>query len=681
MTEPAQRPDVALFERRYGINGPAKRVARQLHGLLVAATEPLDPEEAVRRLVALWAWVLAGRGEVSLFGNDGAAEARCARLRFLLSVLEREVTFGEPLRARLTEVVSHASVVPLLCSSGLPLESGFLGELRTRLAATLLPDPPAPADLSRPLSRLFRKEGDVQWLRELPEDLVSRLQAALFEEAACAALIVQRRRAMAIVSTRVAALGLAEDVTSRAGDDPQAPFLGLCAGYAESAPDTAEGARWVEACRAKCRRVLEHLDEYGVSTDLVFRLESIGHGLGRLEALERVPAASLLATVLVDAHRQRSIRDLIRSNSRQLARKIAERSGDTGDHYITRTRKEWLAMLASAGGGGVLTAGTTWLKYTVGWMALPLFFEGAFNTANYALSFLVMHALGFTLATKQPSMTAAAIAAALRRDRGAGPARHEAVVEMVARVSRSQLAAVLGNLGLVIPTCIAADLLLTHLRGQSFFDAYAGSYVVQSLHPLQSGTLPFAVLTGVLLWLSSMVAGWLDNWVAYRRMPEAMGESGRLQGLFGVRGAHWLGRMVGRWAAPFGSCVSLGTFLALMPMLSRIFGAPLDVRHVTLSTGGLTFAFRGMGLEQFVAEGGLAALVGIAVIGLCNFGVSFACALVVAVRAREVPWREDLRLVWALVRALLTRPGQFLFPPAAPAQAPESGAPLSPPGH
>ena len=60
-----------------------------------------------------------------------------------------------------------------------------------------------------------------------------------------------------------------------------------------------------------------------------------------------------------------SILALVRANMQLLARKIIERAGQTGEHYITVSRGEYWKMLASAGGGGVLTAGTAALKFFV----------------------------------------------------------------------------------------------------------------------------------------------------------------------------------------------------------------------------------------------------------------------------------------------------------------------------
>lgn len=664
------------FERRYGINGPARRVSRELYTLLTSTSAEGPLGDRVRWLESLLEWVLSSRrSAIDLYGANGIEDARTARLTFLVTVLSREQELAERTRGIIRTLTRDGSIVRLLCSTGLPSEGGFFSELGSRIAANVLPEAPDDRDLSRPLLGAFHNPEDIDWLAWLDLPRVTALLSAFFDDEARAQIQQQRDQALTIVSTRLAALGLSEEFMARAGDIDA--FLKLTAAIHPGPHRPGESPQeLLEACRESCHRVRAHLEQYGVSTDLVFRLETIHQGIDRMLALmQRAPSArtteptsthegaSLLATVLTDARRQRSVRSLVTASSRQLAKKIVERSGSTGDHYITSSRREWFGMLASAGGGGVLTAATTWFKFSVTWLSLPLFFEGAVNATNYALSFLVMQVVGFSLATKQPSMTAAALARALEQDRGVG--NHETVITLVARIVRSQLAAVMGNLGFVIPACIAADIAHQRITGQTFLDAYAGHYVVGTLHLAKSGTIFYAALTGVLLWLSSVCAGWLDNWVAYHQLPAAVSHNRRLNGLVGRRMSAWLGRALGRAASGFAGCVSLGVFLGMVPLASKMFGLPLDVRHVTLSTGALTFAFRGMGMDAFVAAGGLWAVAGIGVIGMMNFGVSFICALLVAVRARDITLRQDLRLFGALLRAFIFSPARFFFPPAS----------------
>jgi site-specific recombinase len=108
----------------------------------------------------------------------------------------------------------------------------------------------------------------------------------------------------------------------------------------------------------------------------------------------------------------------------------------------------------------------------------------------------------------------------------------------------------------------------------------------------------------------------------------------------------------------------LGFLLGMTPVFGKFFGLPLEVRHVTLSTGALVLGVMALGPERAMNEGAVAALLGVACIGLLNFGVSFALALLVALRAREVDRSDRWRFVRALFRHLLTRPQEFLLPPA-----------------
>jgi len=51
---------------------------------------------------------------------------------------------------------------------------------------------------------------------------------------------------------------------------------------------------------------------------------------------------------------------------------------------------------------------------------LPLFVEGFLIGTDYAVTFVLLQIFHFALATKQPSMTAAALAGIIRSNRGEG---------------------------------------------------------------------------------------------------------------------------------------------------------------------------------------------------------------------------------------------------------------------
>jgi site-specific recombinase len=121
----------------------------------------------------------------------------------------------------------------------------------------------------------------------------------------------------------------------------------------------------------------------------------------------------------------------------------------------------------------------------------------------------------------------------------------------------------------------------------------------------------------------------------------------------------------------FGGSIALGFLLGMIPVFARFFGLPIDVRHITLSTGSLTLAISSVGVQGVGWSAFMSAVAGIAIIGLLNFGVSFALALIVALRARDVPRGEHATLAGAVLRRLFRRPLEFFYPPrdSGPPQA------------
>jgi site-specific recombinase len=84
----------------------------------------------------------------------------------------------------------------------------------------------------------------------------------------------------------------------------------------------------------------------------------------------------------------------------------------------------------SAAGGRLLAAFTAAIKFLLAKLTLAPFFASLLAALNYVGSFMLIQLLGFTLATQQPAVTAAALASAI----GEGPReRLERLVELIPR--------------------------------------------------------------------------------------------------------------------------------------------------------------------------------------------------------------------------------------------------------
>ncbi|HET9450553.1 MAG TPA: gliding motility protein [Aggregicoccus sp.] len=659
---------------------------------LPEGTPGLEPQPA-----ALAAFV-AGHSDSAAVGPPHARLLLLTHVLGTLSGMRAQV--GRMVRS----VLAESRGLKLFAQVGVPSGQGVVGEVADRCARRLLPAPPEDAELSELLPRLFPRAADAVWLTSLPAHSVARLSALLCEWTPPEVEPGTQVRmwlvdALLLLSVRTASLGLSPGMLDRLPDHVLRanPFLRLrrvadCVVARDGHPESLrELGQTLEECHAVVTTVHGHLETRGVSVELVYRLERIRRGLLRMGRIGRVLAAprgeqrwaeglTLLSVLVRRSHEDRSVRAVVQGNVRQLARKVIERAGASGEHYITATRAEWHQMVHSAAGGGLLTAFTAAIKFILGSLTLAPFFSGLFAALNYAGSFVLMQFLGFTLATKQPSMTAAALAGELAGQEGTAelngqPGLKESgrlarLVELIARITRSQLAAALGNLSMVLPAAVALALTVQLAQGgRAFLTAEQAGYVIDSLHPWKSFALPSAAFTGLMLWLASVAAGWLENWAVYRRLPEALATHRGLRRLLGPARAEALSRFLLRHIAGIGGCVSLGFLLAMTPVVGAFFGLPLGVRHVTLSFGSLAFAGVALGPQACLTPGFLAAVVGVGLVGLLNFGVSFALALAVALRARDVPPGSSLLLLRAVVSRFREDPRTFFVPPREDGEA------------
>lgn len=681
------------------------RAITQLHTVLgeLLKADSLDARELAFERLARW---VTQTGKVpAVAGAPSDERAELTRLRLLLAVLQALPALRAGVAEALSQTLSATQGARFFARAGLPSDRGLWSETTERLFKSVLPEPRDETDLGQLVQRWVPSQRALDALALVPPE-VARDAMLLFagtetQPPGMGPLTPLVKEALRLLAVRVSAVGLSDVIAQRSARGPleASPFYqlprvidaalaqsssGTDADFAHALEDTRN---YFSACREQVTFVVQHLEDTGVSVDVVYRLELIERNLARMDLLLRClergddlvrarHRQTMIVTLLTARMHDRRIADILHNTTHLLSRKIIERAGHTGEHYITTTAGQYFKMLLSAAGGGVLTAGTAALKFLIGWLKFAPFVEGALSAINYAGSFLVMQMMGFTLATKQPSVTAAALAGTLR-ETSAHPELGK-LVTTIACITRSQLAAAVGNVGMVIPASLCFDYYwrTTH-DGAPFLDAETAAYVVHSLHPTETGTLWYATLTGILLWISSLCAGWLENWSAYRRLPEAISD-------------HWLGRFVGRRTmaffarvfsrniSGFGGNTSLGVLLAATPIAGKFFGLPLDVRHVTLSTGALTLALSALGTHPSAPEA-VAAALGIAAIGALNFGVSFVLSLNVALRAREVERKDRMRLVAALLWTFIKSPFQFFFPPLNPAQVRVHGPHSVPP--
>lgn len=647
-----------------------------LHSLL----EQLDPQA---NLAQRHLWLINALGWVR--GQGDSVPDAVGRLGLLLDAVQARPELQQRLQTWWQTLVDTVDITALLADFGFAPRTALLSELAERLRLKILPGSPETIDATELFTLALPSAFDAQWLAALPADLLDRLMMEL-----CGSNGHSTRwqrallDAMTYCAGQILSTGFAPELRLRMTPEAREaqPFHALIRDveslrievlHSLRTPDrlqeTAQRLRGrLDACRSAATSVYGHFEDNGISVGLVFRLRQLRARIVRMrELLECVlsptPAlhgARLLGHLVQVAQERRSLRAVFSANSSLLAAKVAERSAETGEHYITRTPAEYSAMLGHAAGGGAVIALTTLAKFALGALALSAFWAGFVAGMNYAISFVLVQLLHFTVATKQPAMTAPAMAAKLK-ELGSGEGIN-AFVDEVTHLVRSQVAAVLGNVLVVFP----AVLLLTGgwqlWSGAPFLDADKTQSTLASLQLLGPSVL-YAAFTGVLLFASSMVAGGAENWFVLYRIDSALRYNPRITGLLGPARA-------ARWALFFrnnisglAANVSLGLMLGLVPVFATFFGLGLDVRHVTLSAGQIAAAGMGLGLlEALQLPAFWWAMASLPFLAALNVGVSFYLAFRVALSAQNVSGVERSRIYAAIGARLRTHPLDFFRP-------------------
>lgn len=672
---------------------------------LLAGLNP-DAPLAERNLwiIEIFAWIR---------GQQNSVDAAIARVSQLLDAIDGNAALREKVQRWWAVQLQTIDLTALLADFGFAPRTAFFNEMAERLRWKLLPSTPETIDATVLFSMALHTPFDAQWLKAMDKPLLERIAQLLspgfvslevmvvptqiaqsdVDAGSIAGLEHYGNRlspwqhlvlnAITYCAGQILAAGFAPELRLRMSGSAKntQPFYSLISGVEElrramlhPSPKAAEVLeaeetvrRSLDECRAAVASIYEHFEDNGVSVGVVFRLRQLRMRILRvrelldclLSANPKVITAKLLAHLVAVGLERQSIRALISSSSSLLASKVAERSAETGEHYITRDKREYAQMARKAAGGGLVMAFTTLIKFSLHAIAISAFWAGFLAGINYAISFVLIQLLHFTVATKQPAMTAPAIAAKLK-DLERGNAVEEFVDE-VANLTRSQVAAVLGNVLVVFPAALGLSLLVARLWGSPPLDPIHALQTLDSLS-LLGPSLLFAAFTGVLLYASSILGGWVENWFVLRRMDSAIRYNPRITRLLGEKRAlRWSG-FLRQNISGLTSNIALGFMLGLTPAIAGFFGLGLEVRHVTLSSGQIGVASATLGLQVLHLPSFWWAAAMLPFNGALNVLVSFLLAFRTALRAHNVSGVERSRIYAGIRHRLRVRPLSFFLP-------------------
>ena len=288
------------------------------------------------------------------------------------------------------------------------------------------------------------------------------------------------------------------------------------------------------------------------------------------------------------------------------------------------------------------------------------FWEAVMYSLNYALGFILIHITGSSLATKQPAMTASALARALDA-KANGDSNSENFAKLIAKVWSSQTISFIGNLLIVFPLTLIWLLVYNYITGYNLVDNAEAQKMLDANNPFKSLVWFYAGITGIFLFLSGIISGYYDNKIIYDSIPERIRKHPYLVKMLP---ASLLNKFAGYLEHNLGSLIGnfiLGFFLGTATFIGEILGWPYDIRHITISSG-----YFSIGVYQNFSQLNwleiLIVLTGVLGVGFVNFIVSFSLAFFVALRARNIKINDYKDLLSSIYNYLKTNPLNFIVP-------------------
>lgn len=581
----------------------------------------------------------------------------------------------------LQTVLSLPHQTAFYAEAGIHSAKGFWLELTQRLGQRILPPPPDADQLCDILRQVFHTLSDHEWVCAVSNANWLELASAIgLIELDYASATANVNEAVRVLSYRIAGTALDRELlrAEPALERHESPFLAQNAmlvpilerARSGGAAPTLDEVRDIDVLLDQCMNVLARVrrkaGENGISIRLTNLLARLLQLICRLhELLDLVVAVhrtenavALFKTLVTAVQTGHHIKEYLGESVSLMARNITDHASRHGEHYIAEDRAAWWAMARSAAGGGVIIGIMAMLKIQLSLLHLPPLTEGIAYGLNYGIGFVLIHLLGFVVATKQPAMTAAAIAATLEDAR---PRELERLGDLVQNVVRTQFVAVLGNVGLALPVACLIAYAWPILFGTPAASPEKAVHLLQELDPWHSGALFFAAVAGIGLFLSGLVSGYFDNQARYHHLSSRIGTAPALKWL-GDNRANRLGLYLdAHYGAILGN-LFFGMYLGLVGVLGTLTGLPVDIRHVSFSSANLGTALTTLGISG-VADLLPWAIAGVFGIALVNLVISFNLALYVAMKSRSLGMRDVLQLATLLLKRFLHHPLGFLTPP------------------
>jgi site-specific recombinase len=358
---------------------------------------------------------------------------------------------------------------------------------------------------------------------------------------------------------------------------------------------------------------------------------------------ENVALNSSLIVELIKAEQSKhGIFQFFKSHTQILAYRIVSHTSKKGESYIGFNKEENQSLFKSAMGGGLIVVFLVYFKHLIHQLHASLFFEGLLFGLNYGLGFVLMHLMHFTLATKQPALTASFIADSIDNADISDKKSRTIFYQII----KSQFVSLLGNLIIVIPLCLIVAVGFYHLFKFPIFEHQTSLDTMANNNFFYSLSFFYAIITGILLSISGMVIGYIDNKVIYSEIGLRIEKHPFIVGRYALEKRKKVAAFFERNLGAIVGNLFLGFSLGMMGNIGKFIGLPIDIRHITISAGNFSIALVNLDSTHLILI--FITFVSIVLIGLVNIAASFLISFILACRSRGLSWKQSIKLLFTV---------------------------------
>ena len=596
--------------------------------------------------------------------------------------LEKDEEFKLKIQQEIGALLLNLKIRKYFCDENIIEENNLISVFTSRISKIILPQIDDDQSLNSILNTLFYDKKYLNWIQKVDQDLWRKVivHFDLNQESSIKLWIEQLEDVATILMDRIKG-GYCDSELLRYMPTPlyNQGIFNTLESYVKQISEKKDFSipftnieELVHECDQYLSDILMQKDQKGISLKITLKVNRLKEQLKRLKDVLNLlylnqtsnasELVSFIITYIIQLYAPKNyIREQLSNNLNLVTFMATYHNGRTGENYITKTKLGYYKMIESSSMGGLIVAILCFFKLYISSCQLSPFIEAMGYSLNYAIGFSAIYLLKFTLATKQPAMTAANIARTFAQ--GNDEIQTKQFTILFSRLSRSQFVAFIGNVLMSFLIATSIFIILKHVfHLEVVSQEKATKWFEETSFPYFE-IFWYAASAGVFLFISGLSSGLFINRLRYSNVINRLYHHPVLKMSLSIsrrkKIVQWFEKNAG---GLFGNIV-LGFLLGFAFLIGKFLGIPFDIRHITFQAGNFAIAIGGLGYNITNIEL-IKGFVFIFGIGFFNFIVSFTLSLILALKANRIPLKLMFPILKAVLQNFVKQPFYYFYPPS-----------------